>query len=177
MRLTVGNKIIYPGQGPCLITPAVERIVDGQPVKLYRLALLDDRGGELFVPVHRTETIGIRPLLERSDIPKLLSHLKKASGTAKNWKQRETDNCRLFISGSAFDLAEIVDSLTVLSETRALLPRDSQMLERATKLLVNEISEVMGETKTAAEKRVHRALKRNKPRRNGNAARPEALGT
>jgi len=164
VHLAIGNKVIYPGQGPCLITPVVERVIDGRPIRFYRLALLDDSGGELFVPVDRVETLGVRRLLKRSEIPKLLSRLKKAAGTAKNWKQRAIDNSRLFTSGSAFDLAEVVESLTGLSETKALLPRDSRMLERARKLLVSEISEVMGETKGAAEKRVDRALKMKKPK-------------
>lgn len=115
MLLTVGNKVIYPSHGPCLIGPAVTKIVDGRPISFYPLALLDNSGGELFVPVDKVQAIGVRLLLERSEIPKLLGHLKKAAGTAKNWKQRTLDNIERFASGSAFDLAEIVESLIVLS--------------------------------------------------------------
>ena len=162
MVLTVGNKVIYPSRGPCLIRPIVKKVVDGSPMSFYPLALLDDSGGELFVPVDKVQAIGVRLLLKRSEIPKLLGHLKKAAGTAKNWKQRTMDNIKLFASGSAFDLAEIVESLTVLSKTKPLSPRDSLMLERARKLLVCEISEVMGETKSAAEKQIDRALNSRK---------------
>jgi RNA polymerase-interacting CarD/CdnL/TRCF family regulator len=133
-------------------------------MSFYPLALLDDSGGELFVPVDKAQAIGVRLLLKRSEIPKLLGHLKKASGTAKNWKQRTLDNIKLFASGSAFDLAEIVESLTNLSETKPLMLRDKQTLERARKLLVCEISEVMGETISAAEKQVDKALKERKAR-------------
>jgi RNA polymerase-interacting CarD/CdnL/TRCF family regulator len=80
--LTVGSKVIYPGQGPCLIAPIVERVVDGRPIRFYRLALLDDSSGELFVPVDKAQTPGVRQLLKKSEIPKLLRHLKKAAGTA-----------------------------------------------------------------------------------------------
>ena len=162
MLLTVGNKVIYPSQGPCLVGPIVKKVVDGRPMSFYPLALLDDSGGELFVPVDKVQAIGVRLLLERSEIPKLLGHLKKAAGTAKNWKQRTMDNIKLFASGSAFDLAEIVESLTVLSKTKPLSPRETWTLERARKLLVCEISEVMGETKSAAEKQIDRALNSRK---------------
>jgi len=127
-------------------------------MSFYPLAFLDDSGGELFVPVDKVQDRGVRLLLERSEIPKLLAHLKKAAGTAKNWKQRTMDNVRLLASGSAFDLAEIVESLTELSKTKSLLARDSLMLERARKLLICEIAEVMGETKSAAEEQIDRAL-------------------
>ncbi len=162
MLLTVGNKVIYPSRGPCLIGPIVKKIVDGSPMSFYPLALLDDSGGELFVPVDKVQAIGVRLLLKRSEIPKLLGHLKKAAGSAKNWKQRTMDNVKLFASGSAFDLAEIVESLTNLSETKPLMLRDKQTLERARKLLVCEISEVMGETLRAAEEQVDKALKERK---------------
>jgi len=162
--LTVGEKIVYPYQGPCLIERVVKRIVDGQPTRFYHLAVLDDGGGRLFVPVDKAVPIGIRQLLERSEIPKLLGRLKKAgrtlkiNSTAKNWRQRTIDNLKMFSSGSAFDLAEIVESLTDLSETKSLSTREKWALERAKKLLVCEISEVMGEAKSAAEEQVDKAL-------------------
>ena len=162
MLLNVGNKVIYPSRGPCLIGPIVKKVVDGNPMSFYPLALLDDSGGELFVPVDKVQAIGVRLLLKRSEIPKLLGHLKKAAGTAKNWKQRTMDNIKLFASGSAFDLAEIVESLTNLSETKPLMLRDKQTLEKARKLLVFEISEVMGETISAAEEQVDKALNKRK---------------
>ena len=162
MILTVGNKVIYPSQGPCLIGAGVNKVVDGRATSFYPLAPLEDSGGEVFVPVDKAQAIGIRQLLERSEIPKLLGHLKKTAGTAKNWRQRTLDNLKLLSSGSAFDLAEVVESLTELNQTKALSPQDRQTLDRARKLLICEISEVMGETKSAAEEQVDKALKMGK---------------
>ena len=68
------------------------------------------------------------------------------------------DSLKMFSSGSAFDLAEIVESLTHLGESKSLSTRDKWTLERARKLLVCEISEVMGEAKSAAEEQVDKAL-------------------
>src|SRR5262245_9081181 len=160
--LTSGNKVIYPSQGPCLIGPVVKKVIDGRPVSFYQLALLDDSGGELFIPVDKAQIIGFRPLLNRSDIPKLLGLLKEPSGADKDWRQRADDNFKLLTSGSAFDLAEIVKSLTKLGEKRALSFRESQTLEKARKLLIGEISEVMEETKSAAEELIDEALKARK---------------
>jgi RNA polymerase-interacting CarD/CdnL/TRCF family regulator len=157
--LTTGDKVIYPTQGPCLIGPIIQKIIDGMPISFYQLALLDDSGGELLVPVNKAQALGIRPLLNQSEIPKLLSLLTKPSEAAKDWKQRANDNFKMLASGSAFDLAEIVKSLTTLGEKKALSFRENQMLEKARKLLIDEISEVMGETKSAAGERVDTALK------------------
>jgi CarD family transcriptional regulator len=160
--LTSGNKVVYPSQGPCLIGPVIKKVIDGRPISFYQLALLDDSGGELFVPVDKVQSIGIRPLLSRSDIPKLLGLLKEPPGADKEWQQRANDNFKLLTSGSAFDLAEIVKSLTRLSEKKALSFRESRTLEKARKLLIGEISEVLGETKSAAEQHIDEALKARK---------------
>ena len=162
MILTSGNKVVYPSQGPCLIGPVVNIVIDGRPISFYRLALLDDSGGELFVPVDKAKTIGIRPLLNRSDIPKVLGLLKEPSGADNDWRQRADDNLKLLTSGSAFDLAVVVKSLTKLGEKKALSFRESRTLEKAKKLLIVEISEVLGETKNAAEKQIDEALKARK---------------
>jgi CarD family transcriptional regulator len=157
--LTSGNKVIYPSQGPCLIGPVIKKVIDGRPISFYQLALLDDSGGELLVPVDKVQAIGIRPLLNRSDIPKLLDLLKEPSGADKDWKQRANDNFKLLTSGSTFDMAEVVKSLTKLSKKQALSFRESRTLEKARKLLIGEISEVMGQTKSAAEEQINEALK------------------
>lgn len=159
MILSVGNKVVYPNQGPCRIGEVVEKMIGGRPTSFYQLALLDESGDALFVPLDKIRTLGIRQLMAKSEIPKLLSHLKKATVPEKNWKQRAIDNARLLSSGSAFDLAEIVESLTELNEIRALPPRDRQILDRAKKILVCEISEVTGESKSAVVEQIDEALK------------------
>ncbi len=159
MALSVGSKVMYPSQGPCLIGAVVDKEVAGNPMSFYRLALLDDSGGELFVPVEKAGDVGLRPLLNRSEIPKLLAHLMKTSQIDNDWKQRARENMRLLASGSAFDLAEVVESLTELNERKPLSFRESQVLERAKRLLVCEISEVLGLAKSAAEEQINQALK------------------
>jgi CarD family transcriptional regulator len=137
-------------------------VVGGRPASFYRLAILDDSGGELFIPLDKVAVLGLRQLMAKSEIPKLLGRLKKATVTEKNWRQRAVDNARLLSTGSAFDLAEVVESLTELSETKPLRPHDRQVLERARKILICEISQVTGATVDAAAEQVDEALKARK---------------
>ena len=159
MNLTVGNKVNYPHLGPCRIDEVVNRVVNGRSMSFYHLAVLDDRGGKLLVPMDKVEALGIRRLLERSEIPKLFGHPKKAAAPATNWKQRAIEHSKLLTSGSPFDLAAVVVSLTELNDSKALSPREQETLYRARKLLICEISEVMGETRSAAEEYMDQALK------------------
>ena len=159
------KSVVYPYQGPCRIGAVVKKDFGGRPISCYPLTVMDDSGDVLFVPVDKVDTLGIRPLMDKSEMPKLLRRLGQKTeklalpAAARTWKQRAIDNTRLFASGSAFDLAEIIVSLTALDGARALSPRDRHLLDRARKNLICEISEVTGETKNAAEQRVDDALK------------------
>jgi RNA polymerase-interacting CarD/CdnL/TRCF family regulator len=172
MTLTVGDKVVYPGRGPCIVGAIVQKVVCGMSASFYRLALLDGSKGELFVPVDNFHDLHMRSLLDRSHIPELLGHLKARAGvtndlgTAKNWRQRQLDHLKLFSSGSIFDLADTVESLTQLSGTKTLSADERETLYRARKLLVCEISEVMDESKRAAEARIDGLLEPRNNKRN-----------
>jgi len=165
MVLNIGNKVIYPSHGPCLISSIVDKVVNEQVMTFYELSVLNDGRGTLLVPVEKAKTIGLRPLLKKPEIPRLLDQLKRPSKASSDRKQRVRDNLKLLLSGSAFDLAEIVESLSELVETKALSQGERGTLERAKRLLVCEIAEVTGETKEEVEQQVDRALiARTKPK-------------
>jgi CarD family transcriptional regulator len=160
--LAVGNKVNYPCHGPCLISSITERTVGDRPMTFYQLLVLNDGGLKLFIPVDKLRTVGLRPLLSKTDIPKLLDQLRQPSKPVVDRKQRVRDNLKLLSSGSAFDLAEIVQSLNELLETSALSFGERGTLDRAKRLLVCEISEVMEETKEEAEAQVDLVLSSKK---------------
>jgi len=156
--LAVGKKVIYPCHGPCVVNSIVNTTVDEKLITFYQLLVLGDHGEKLLVPVDKVKKVGIRPLLKQPEIPKLLDKLKTPSTASTDRKQRVRDNLKLLSSGSAFDLAEIVESLTELVETKALSNGERGTLERAKRLLVCEISEVTGATKQEVEEQVDQAL-------------------
>lgn len=164
MRLTVGKKVVYRGRGPCLIGPVVEKVIGGRSTSFYRLSLLDDSRGELFIPVNDRDDLDVRALLDRSDIPKLLDQLKARAasapraGATRNRREHSLGMVKLLESGSAFDLASLVEKLTRLNTLKVLAPWERQMLNRARKLLACEVSEVLNESRTVAEARIDGAL-------------------
>jgi RNA polymerase-interacting CarD/CdnL/TRCF family regulator len=158
MTFRIGDKVVYPAQGPCLIDAVVKKAIAGEPTSFYKLSLLDDSCDAVLVPVEKLGVLHVRHLVAKSEIPKLLGHLRNSPTTSKNWKQRAIDNAKLLASGSAFDLAEIVGSLTELNEAKALLPRDRQTLAKAKKFLICEISEATEESRNAAEGEIDRVL-------------------
>lgn len=177
MTWSIGEKISLPSHGPCLIDAVVSKDVGGASMRFYRLAPLEDSSGELFIPVNKVKELAMRQLLQRSEIPKLLSRLSQQGKptalptAARNWKQRALDRSKLLASGSAFDLVELVESLTELNAVRTLATHDRQTLERAKKLLVCEIAEVTGDAKSVVAERIDSALRlRTTEKRGGQAA-------
>lgn len=154
MTLTSGGKIVYPSQGPCLVGPVVERNIAGTILRFYQLIVLDEAGGDLFVPLDKIFKVGIRPLLGKDEIPRLLAKLKKRKEPVDTWRERNLNNLKLVASGSAFDLAEVVTSLETLRKRKGLSFHESKMLEKARRLLVGEMSEVMGMSREDVEEQV-----------------------
>ena len=63
-------------------------------------------------------------------------------------------------SGSIFEVADVLKSLTYLAKSKSLSFREKRMLDRAKFLIISEVSEVMRETAPAIEARVDSALER-----------------
>ena len=167
MTFMIGDKVVYPSRVPCQIGAVVKKTIAGERIRVYPLSFLDNSGDAVLVPIDKLRALPIRHLLAKSKIPKLLGHIENSPLASENWKQRGIDNAKLLASGSAFDLAEIVESLTELSEAKALLPRDRHTLEKAKKFLICEISEVMGESRDAAEGEIDRALESKRKKLHG----------
>jgi CarD family transcriptional regulator len=159
MTFTIGHKVVYPSQGPCLIGAVVKKIIGGQLGSYYRLVSLDETGDAVFVPLNKIGGVGIRQLMTKSEIHMLLRRLTHPSEKITNWKQRAYVNLKRLSSGSANDLAEVIESLTELNERRPLAPRERQTLEKARRILICEISEVTGDSKTVAEEQIDHALR------------------
>jgi len=168
MTLSIGEKVSLPSHGPCVIGAVVNKLVGGTSTAFYRLAPLEDNGGELFIPLDKITGLGIRHLLQKSEIPKVFGRLSQPRkvvappSTARNWKQRALDNGKLLSSGSASDLVQIIETLTDLNETKTLAPHERQTLERAKKLLVCEITEVFGQQRRGVEDQLEKALQARK---------------
>ena len=163
MSLKVGSKVVYPSQGLCLIGSIVQKEIGGNAINFYQLALLDERGGELFVPVEKARAGGLRQLLSKAEVRRLLALFNQPANPVKEWRQRASENAKRLASGSAFELAEIVKSLTELSARKELSFPESRLLDKARRLLISELAEVLKEPHSVTEARLNQALDPHKP--------------
>src|SRR5262245_31602398 len=63
-------------------------------------------------------------------------------------------------TGSIYDMADVLKSLTFLSKSKSLSFREKRMLDRAKALIISEVSEVMRQKAPDVESKVDSALEK-----------------
>lgn len=161
MTISVEQKVYYAGRGPYLIAELVPKVVCGVPAKFYRFVLLDGSGDEFLVLPGNASLLPLRALTPVNKVPELLNRLKARSGPpqrAASWRERDLVTSKVFASGSASQLVDLIESLTRSSGERKLAADEWEALRRARKLLIAEIAVVMDESSNAAELRIDKVL-------------------
>jgi CarD family transcriptional regulator len=154
MRLTIGQKVAYPNQGVCLVEREEKRRVNGREQSVYFLRVLKD-ASLIMVPVEKAGTVGLRPLINRSECKRLLGTLAaKFEPASRDWKVRVRELTGKLQSGDIFAVADVFKKLALLSRERSLSFREQTMLERAKLLVVSEIASINSRKAEAVEMEV-----------------------
>jgi CarD family transcriptional regulator len=170
----VGDKVIYPNHGLGIVERIEEKTILGTTCGFYHLRIVANETTVL-VPVSNVDGVGLRRAITDEEVERLFGLLGDGKiDNHQNWKGRFKDNSDKMRSGSIYDVADVLKSLTFLSKSKSLSFREKRMLDRAKFLIISEVSEVMRETAAAVEGRVDRALERCFSNRARTAARATA---
>jgi len=158
MNFLVGEKVVYPNHGVGVIEQINVRYVSGRQECFYQLKIIAN-SMMVMVPAANVADVGLRKLIKKEDVNKVLDHLKKAKTlNQSDWKNRFKENSEKMRTGCIFDVADVLKSLSVLSCNRVLSFREKRMLDRARYLLVSEVATVGNLSEEKAEDLVGRAL-------------------
>jgi len=170
----VGDKVIYPNQGLGLVERIEEKTILGTTCGFYHLRIVAN-DTVVLVPISNVDGVGLRRAIQDDEVERLFGALGDGKiDNHQNWKGRFKDNSDKMRSGSIYDVADVLKSLTFLSRSKSLSFREKRMLDRAKFLIISEISEVMQQPSEAIETRVDRALERCFSTRNRAVARAKA---
>ena len=115
----------------------------------------------MLVPVANVDGVGLRRAITDEEVERLFGLLGDGKiDNHQNWKGRFKDNSDKMRTGSIYDMADVLKSLTFLAKSKSLSFREKRMLDRAKSLIISEVSEVMRETALEIEDRVEKALER-----------------
>src|ERR1700750_201047 len=156
----VGDKVIYPNHGLGIVERIEEKTILGTTCGFYHLRIVANETTVL-VPLANAEGVGLRRAITDQEVERLFGLLGDGKiDNHQNWKGRFKDNSDKMRSGSIYDVADVLKSLTFLAKSKSRSFREKRMLDRAKFLIISEVSEVMRETAVEIEGRVDRALER-----------------
>ena len=160
MSFQIGDKVIYPNHGLGVVEKVEEKTILGTTCGFFHLRILANETTVL-VPVANVDNVGLRRAITDEEVERLFNLLGDGKiDNHQNWKGRFKDNSDKMRTGSIYDMADVLKSLTFLAKSKSLSFREKRMLDRAKSLIISEISEVMRFTAADVEDRVNKALER-----------------
>lgn len=145
----IGEKIVYPMHGAGTIEAIEERNLMGEKCKYYVL-LIPQNEIRIMIPCNKTETVGVRGVIPKSEVDRVSETLKGASTEmAKIWNRRYRDNMEKLKTGTITHVAEVVRDLMRVDREKRLSTGEKKMLSNAKQILISELVLVSG--KCAAE--------------------------
>ena len=160
VTFSVGDKVIYPNHGLGIVERIEDKTILGTTCGFYHLRIVANETVVL-VPLTNVDGVGLRRAISDDEVDRLFGLLGDGKiDNHQNWKGRFKDNSDKMRSGSIFEVADVLKSLTFLAKSKSLSFREKRMLDRAKFLIISEVSEVMRETAPAIEARVDSALER-----------------
>lgn len=135
----IGDKVVYPMHGAGVIEAIEEKEVLGQKQKYYIMKLPI---GEMkvMVPMENVEEVGLREIIDRDGVPKVLEVLRgKKSKMSSNWNRRYRANMEKIRTGDIFEVAEVVRNLAIRDAEKGLSTGEKKMLDNAKQILISEL--------------------------------------
>ncbi len=146
MTFEVGDKVIYPNHGLGIVERIEEKTILGTTCGFYHLRIVAN-DTTVLVPVSNVDGVGLRRAIGDDEVERLFGLLGDGKiDNHQNWKGRFKDNSDKMRSGSIYEVADVLKSLTFLAKSKSLSFREKRMLDRAKFLIISEVSEVMRET-------------------------------
>ena len=137
----VGDLAVYPAHGVGLIERIETQEISGCRQDFYVMRILDN-DMIIMIPTNNVENVGLREIIEHTEVPKLYSILKKRDVPIDNqtWNRRYREYMDKIKTGSVFEVAEVYRDLLILKIEKDLSFGERKMLDTARNLLVKEIS-------------------------------------
>ena len=160
MTFQIGDKVIYPNHGLGIVERIEEKTILGTTCGFYHLRIAAN-DTTVLVPLANVDGVGLRRAIENGEVDRLFKLLGDGKIDAQqNWKGRFKDNSEKMRTGSIYDVADVLKSLTLLSKSKSLSFREKRMLDRARYLIITEVSEVTHEGSESIEGKLDQALDR-----------------
>ncbi len=137
----VGDLAVYPAHGVGLIERIETQEISDCRQDFYVMRILDN-DMIIMIPTNNVENVGLRDIIEHTEVATLYSILKKRDVPIDNqtWNRRYREYMDKIKTGSVFEVAEVYRDHLILKVEKDLSFGERKMLDTARNLLVKEIS-------------------------------------
>ncbi|MBS3873745.1 MAG: CarD family transcriptional regulator [Firmicutes bacterium] len=144
----IGDRVVYPMHGAGIIESLEEREILGKRQQYFvmRIPL-----GEMkvYIPESNVDNMGLRQIVPRSDVPKVIEALRDAHPEEDgNWNRRYRANLEKLRTGCILATARVVSNLMARERQKGLSTGEKRMLETARQILISEL--ILVENKSEA---------------------------
>jgi len=158
----IGDKVVYPNHGVGVIEQISSRTF-GTTVEKFYLLNIKSSSLKVMVPFQNAGNVGLRRVIRNGEVQKILDYLTNGKCDNHNdWKYRFKENSEKMRTGSLQEVACVLKSLLMLSQTKPLSFREKKMLERARYLLVSELALAKNLDENEVEQMLTKALSKSK---------------
>ncbi|MDQ3991743.1 MAG: CarD family transcriptional regulator [Actinomycetota bacterium] len=153
-----GDKVIYPHHGAAVIEDLREREFLGER-RTFLVLRLAHGDLTLMVPVDSTEEVGLREVISKREVKKIMGVLRESeSKMPTNWSRRYKTNIEKIRSGDVYQVAEVVRNLSIREREKGLSAGEKRMLAKARQILISELVFAVETPEDKAEAMVDKVL-------------------
>jgi CarD family transcriptional regulator, regulator of rRNA transcription len=153
-----GDTVVHPEHGAAVIEELKDKEFLGEKRKYLVLRVVY---GDLTlsVPVDSAEQVGLRPVISKAQVKKILKVLTESETiSAANWSRRFKNNLEKLHSGDPFEVAEVLRNLSIRDREKGLSAGEKRMIHKARQILISELSHAAGKSEEDAELMIDEVL-------------------
>lgn len=134
----VGDEIVHPMHGAGVVDAIEDKNILGEQQAYYILKMPGEV--KVMVPVNKAEQIGVRNVIDKSSVEKVLRVLETdETEMSMNWNKRYRDNMEKMKSGDIYEIADVVRNLSFKQKEKGLSTGEKKMLSKAKQILISEL--------------------------------------
>jgi CarD family transcriptional regulator len=142
---------VHPEHGAAVIQELREKEFLGEK-RTYLVLRVAYGDLTLLIPVDSTEQVGLRQVVSKNEVKKVLKVLTEdESSMAANWSRRFKNNMEKLHSGDPYQVAEVLRNLAIREREKGLSAGEKRMILKARQILISELSHATDKTEDQAE--------------------------
>lgn len=156
----VGELVVYPAHGVGVIEAIETKEISNSHQAFYIMRILEN-GMVIMIPKNNAQTVGLRHIVSKEEIPKVYEVLKNhnfVSSNGQSWHKRYREYVERLKMGSVCGLAEVIKELILIGKEKELSFGERRLLDTARRFLIKELSIAQDVSEKTIEKELNSLL-------------------